>query len=37
MVMGGDSCPEGMGLNSNTVYWMDIFSNAFVVKIVMFV
>ena len=33
MVMGGDLCPEGRGLE----YWMDIFSHTFVVKFVMFV
>ena len=31
VVMGGDSCYEG----SNPVFWMDIFSHIFVVKIVM--
>ena len=26
---------DGCGFESNTVYWMDIFSHLFVVKIVM--
>ena len=26
-----------MGLNPNTINWMDIFSQVFVVKIVMFI
>ena len=25
MVMGGNSCSEGRGFESSTVYWMDIF------------
>ena len=29
--------PMIVGLNPNTVYWMDIFSHIFVVKIIMFV
>ena len=37
VVMGGDSCSEGCGLNPSTVYWMDIFSHLFYVKIVLFV
>ena len=28
--------PKVVGLNPGTVYWMDIFSHIFVVKIVMF-
>ena len=37
VVMGRDSRPKVVGLNPGTVYWMDIFSQIFVVKIVMFV
>ena len=37
MVMRGDSNPKVVGSNPTTVYWMDIFSHTFVVKIVMFV
>ena len=33
MVMGRDSCPKVVGSNPGTVYWMDIFSHIFVVKI----
>ena len=29
--------PKVVGSNPSTVYWMDIFPNLFVVKIVMFV
>ena len=35
MVMGGDSCSEGCGFDSGTIYWIDIFSHEFVVQIVM--
>ena len=35
VVMGGDSCPKVMSSNHSTVYWMEIFSHLFVVKIVM--
>ena len=34
VVMGGDSCPKVVGLNPGTIYWMNIFSHKFVVKIV---
>ena len=34
VVMGGDSGPKVMGSNPDNVYWMDIFSHIFVVKIV---
>ena len=37
VVMGRDSCPKVVGSNPSIVYWMDMFSNIFVVKIVMFV
>ena len=37
VVMGGDSCPKGRRFDPSTIYWMDIFSHLFVVKIVMFV
>ena len=38
MVMGDDSrVQEVVGLNPSAVYWMDIFSHIFVIKIVMFV
>ena len=37
MVMGRDSRPMVVGSNTGTIYWMDIFSHIFVVKIVMFV
>ena len=37
VVMGWYSQSEGCGFESSTVYWMDIFSHIFVVKIVMFV
>ena len=33
VVMGGDSRSEGHGFESSTIYWMDIFSHIFVVKI----
>ena len=33
--MGGDSFPKVVGLNPGTIYWMDIFSQIFVVKIVL--
>ena len=33
MVMGGDSRCKGRGFEIGTVYWMDIFSHIFVVKI----
>ena len=33
MVMGRDSVSEGRGSNPSTIYWMDIFSHIFVVKI----
>ena len=36
VVMGGDSCPEGCGFESQHRNWMDILSLIFVVKIVMF-
>ena len=32
MVMGGDSRSEVCGFESGTVYWMDIYSHIFVVK-----
>ena len=35
VVLGRDSRSEGRGFKSRHVYWMDIFSNIFVVKIVM--
>ena len=35
--MGGDSCSDGHRFESQLKYWMDISSNLFVVKIVMFV
>ena len=35
MVMGGDLCSEGRGFESLPVYWMDILSHRFVVKVVM--
>ena len=34
MVMGGDSCYKGRVFESQHSNWMDIFSNVFVVKIV---
>ena len=37
VVMGRDSRLKVMGSNPGTVYWMDIFSHIFCVKIVMFV
>ena len=37
VVMGGDSCPKVVGSNPSTLYWIDIFSHLFAVKIVMFV
>ena len=37
MVMGRDLVPKVVGSNPCTVYWMDIFSHIFVVKIVLFV
>ena len=37
VVMGGDSVLKVVGLNPRTIYWMDIFSHIFVVKIVVFV
>ena len=33
VVMAGDSCSEGWGSNPSPVYWMDIFSHLFVVKL----
>ena len=33
MVMGGDSVLKVVGSNPGMVYWMDIFSHIFVVKI----
>ena len=33
VVMGGDSRPKVMGSNSSTIYWIDILSHIFVVKI----
>ena len=35
VVMGGGSCYEGRVFESQHSNWMDIFSNVFVVKIVM--
>ena len=32
VVMGGDSRSEVCGFESGTVYWMDIYSHIFVVK-----
>ena len=37
VVMDDDSCMRGCGFNPGTVYWMEIFSHWFVVKIVLFV
>ena len=37
VVMGIDSRSKVVGSNPGTIYWMDIFSHKFVVKIVMFV
>ena len=37
LVMGGDSFFKVVGSNPSTIYWMDIFSHLFVVKIVIFV
>ena len=37
MVMGGDSCPEGHGFESQHHIMDAYFSHKFVVKIVMFV
>ena len=37
MVMGGDSIQKVVGWNPSTAYWMDIFSQIFVAKFVMFV
>ena len=37
MVMGDNSCSKGRGFKSCAIYWMDIFSHWFVVKIVLFV
>ena len=34
VVVGGDHVPKVVSLNPNTVYWMDIFSHLFVVKII---
>ena len=36
MVMGGDFVPKVVGSDPSTVYWMDIFSLLFVVRIVKF-
>ena len=34
MVIGGDSCSEGCEFEyPSTVYWKDIFSHIFVVKV----
>ena len=35
--MGGDSRSEGLSSNPSAIYWMDIFSQIFVVKILIFV
>ena len=38
VVMGGDSCSKDCEFESwHPIYWMDIFSHLFVVKIVMYV
>ena len=37
MVKGNNSCSKGRGFKSCAIYWMDIFSHWFVVKIVLFV
>ena len=37
VVMGGGSSSKIVSSNPGTVYWMDIFSNTFAVKIVIFV
>ena len=34
---GNPHFPKVVGSNPGTIYWMDIFSHIFVVKIVMFV
>ena len=36
VVMGGDSCSDGCGFESSTIYCMDIFSHIFDVKNLMF-
>ena len=33
MVMGGDSCSKVLGSNPSAVYWIDIFSHQFAVKL----
>ena len=33
VVMGEDSCCKVVGSNPSTVYWMDIFSHLFVLKL----
>ena len=35
--MGGDSRSEGLSSNPSAIYWVDIFSQIFVVKILIFV
>ena len=37
LVIGETRDSKVMGSNPSTIYWMDIFSHTFVVKIVMFV
>ena len=37
MVMEETHVPKVVGSNPSTVYWMDIFSHLFVVKVVIFV
>ena len=37
VVMEGDSSPKVVGSNPSTIYWMNILSHLFVVRIVMFV
>ena len=37
VVMGGASSSKIVSSNPGTIYWMDIFSNTFAVKIVIFV